>query len=180
MKVHSLLDLPTTDESSQAPSLIFASRDRRRKKLAVLPMLLPPVEEINARYEVLENKAEGISCSEDAEKLLSTPYNSDIFSPYSRPLMKFYRTTTSDFSTVAPKCQDSFKGICSRSSTTPSSIFMPAKQCMTMEAVKREHVQMLGFVSLLLKTLEKCAASIKDNVHSSQLGDKNQKIWTKS
>ena len=89
--------------------------------------------------------------------------------------MKFYRTTTSEFSTVAPKCQDSFKGICTRSSTTPSSVSIPAKQCMTMEAVKREHVQMLGFVSLFLKTLEKCAAGIEDIIQSSQLGDERSK-----
>ena len=42
---------------------------------------------------------------------------------------------------------------------------------MTMQA----HVQMLGFVSLFLKTLEKCVASIEDIVHSSQLGDKKSK-----
>ena len=87
--------------------------------------------------------------------------------------MKFYRT--SDFSTVALKCQDSFKGICSRSSSSPSSVSMCIKQCMEMEAVKREHIQMLGFVSLFLKAWEKCAASIEDVVHSSQLGDEMAK-----
>ena len=38
-------------------------------------------------------------------------------------------------------------------------------------AVKREHVQMLGFLSLFLKALEKYAASIEDIIHSSQSGD---------
>ena len=88
--------------------------------------------------------------------------------------MKFYRSTNSVFSTVASKCQDSFKGICTRSSTTLSSVSIPAKQCMTMEVVKREHVQMLG-VSLFLKTLEKCATGIEDIIHSSQLGDERSK-----
>ena len=35
-----------------------------------------------------------------------------------------------------------------------------------MEAVKREHVQMLGFVSLFLKTLEKCASNKEEIIHS--------------
>ena len=54
--VRSLLDLPTVDEADEAPSNIFASRDRSRRKLAVLPMPLPPVEEINARWKALKNK----------------------------------------------------------------------------------------------------------------------------
>ena len=88
--VRSLLHLPTTDDSAEVPSKIFASRDRSKKKLAVLPTSLPPVEEINARWKALENKAEDNQHSEDAEKLRSTPCNSDAFLPYNRPLMKFY------------------------------------------------------------------------------------------
>ena len=131
---------------------------------------------MKARWKALENKAEGNLCSEDTDKFRSTPYNSNTFLPYNRPLMKFYKTTTSEFSTVAPKCQDSFKGSCTRSSTTPSSVSIPAKQCMTMEAIKREPVQMLGFVSLFLNTLEKCAAGIEDIVHCSQLGDERSNV----
>ena len=136
--VRSLLNLPTVDEAAEAPSKIFTSRDRSKRKQAVLSMSLSPVDEIIERWRALENIAEGNPCSEDAEKLRSTQFNSDAFLPYSRPLMKFYITTTSEFSTVAPKCQDSFKGICSRSSSTPSSISIPLKQCMAMEAVKRD------------------------------------------
>ena len=44
-----------------------------------------------------------------------------------------------------------------------------------MKAVKREHVQMLGFVSLFPKTLEKCATDIEDIIHNSQLGDERSK-----
>ena len=106
--VRSLLDFATVDE---APSKIFASRDRSRRKQTVLPMSLPPVDEINARWKALENKAEDNPHSEDPDKLRSTPDNTDTFLPYNRPLMKFYRTTSSEFSTAAPKCQDSFKGI---------------------------------------------------------------------
>ena len=163
--VRSLLDLPTVDEAAEAPSKIFASRDRNKRKLSVLPVSLPPVDEITERWKALENKAEGNLRSEDVEKLRSTPFNRDSFLPYSRPLMKFYKTTTSEFSTVDPKCQDSFKGICSRFSSIPSSISIPAKQCIVMEEVKREHVQMVGFVSLFLKTLEKCASNMEEIVH---------------
>ena len=54
--VRSLLDLPTTDDSAKGPSKIFASRDRSKRKLPVLPMSLPPVEEINARWKALEKQ----------------------------------------------------------------------------------------------------------------------------
>ena len=36
--VRSLLDLPTVDEAAEAPSKIFASRDRSKRKLVALPM----------------------------------------------------------------------------------------------------------------------------------------------
>ena len=86
--VQSLLNLPTTDESTDAPSKIFSSCDRRKKKLAILPMSLPPVEEINARWKAFKNNTGGNLRSEDAEKLHSTLFNSDMILPYNRPLMK--------------------------------------------------------------------------------------------
>ena len=58
--VRSLLDLPTVDEAAEAPSKIFTSRDRSKRKQMVLPKSLPPVDEINARWKALENKAEAI------------------------------------------------------------------------------------------------------------------------
>ena len=76
--------------------------------------------------------------------------------------MKFYRTTSSDFSTSAPKCQDSYRSICSKSSSAPSTITVPTKQFTTMESVKREHVQVLGFVSLFIRTIEKCATNMEE------------------
>ena len=74
--------LPTVDEAAEAPSKIFASRDRSRRKLAVLPMSLPPVEEINARWKALENKAEGNPRSEDADKLENFNYLNVAFISY--------------------------------------------------------------------------------------------------
>ena len=100
-----MLDLPTTDESLEAPSKIFASRDRSRKKQPVLPMSLRPVEEINARWKALENKAEGNPHSEDAEKLSSTPYNSDTFLPYSHPLMNFTELQFQSFQLWPPNAK---------------------------------------------------------------------------
>ena len=73
-------------------------------------MVLPPAEEINNRWLELEKKVAG-NRSDNGERLLSAPYNTDTFLPYIRSLMKFYRTTSSEFSTSAPKCQDSFRSI---------------------------------------------------------------------
>ena len=99
-------------------------------------MSLPPMDELNDRWKALENKAAGNPQSQDSDKLQSTPFNTDSFLPYNRPYMKFYRTTTSEFVLSAPKCQDSFKSIASKSvSLTPSSISIPSKQFMAMETV---------------------------------------------
>ena len=147
--VGSLLDLPTPEEYTEGPSRIFGSKDRR-KKTPILPMSLPPGEEINSRWIELEKKVVG-NPLDNGERLLSAPYNnSDTFLPYTRPLMKFYRSTSSDFTTIAPKCQDSFKSVCSKSFTTPPTVSVLTKQFTTMEAVKWEHVQMLGFVSMFI------------------------------
>ena len=158
--VRNLLDLPTPEEFAEAPSKIFGSKDRKKKN-PVLPMVLPPVEEINNRWSEFEKKVVGNS-SDNGERLLSAPYNSDTFLPYTRPLMKFYQTTSSEFSTSAPKCQDSFRSICSKSSSSPPVISVLTKQFTTMESVKREHVQVLGFVSSFIRTIEKCATNMKE------------------
>ena len=73
-------------------------------------MCLPPVEEINSGWTELEKKVAG-NPSENGERLHSAPFNTNTFLPYTRPNMKFYRSTTSEFSISAPKCQDSFKSI---------------------------------------------------------------------
>ena len=159
--VRSLLDLPTPEDFTEGPSKIFGSKDRK-KKTPILPMSLPPVEEINNRWKELEKKVAG-NPSENGERLLSAPYSSDTFLPYSRPLMKFYRSTSSEF-TTAPKCQDSFKSVCSKSFTSPPTISVPTKQCTTMEAVKREHVQM--HVSMFMRTIEKCATNMEELMQS--------------
>ena len=87
--VRNLLDLPTSDEFSEDPSKIFVSKDRR-KKTPILPLSLPPVEKINNRWTEMEKKVAG-NPSENGERLLSAPYNTDTFLPYTRPLMKFYQ-----------------------------------------------------------------------------------------
>ena len=78
--------------------------------------------------------------SDNGDRLLSAPYNSDTFLRYTRPLMKFYRSTSSVFTTISPECQESFKSVYSKSFTTPPMISVHTKQFTTMEAVKREHV----------------------------------------
>ena len=90
--MHSLLNLPTIDKSTDAPFKIFSSRDRSKKKLAFLPMLLPAVEEINARWKALENKTEGNPPSEGAEKLnLSREFVADL--PLLHPLCPFLQSS---------------------------------------------------------------------------------------
>ena len=158
--IRGLLDLSTPEEFKEVPSKIFGSKDRKKKQ-AVLPMCLPPVDEINSLWIELEKKVAG-NPSENGERLHSAFFNTDTFLPYTRPNMKFYRSTVSEFSTSAPKCQDSFKSICSKSSSAPSYIYVPTRQFTTMESVKREHVQLLGFVSHYIRALEKCASNMGD------------------
>ena len=92
--VRNLLDLPTPEEFAEDPSKIFGSK-ARKKKNSVFPMVLPPVEEINNRWVAVEKKVAG-NPSGNGERLLSAPYNTDTFLPYTRPLKKFYHTTFSE------------------------------------------------------------------------------------
>ena len=66
--VRNLLDFPTPEEFAEAPSKIFGSKDRKKKN-PVLPMVLPPVEEINNRWSELEKKVAG-NLSDNGERLL--------------------------------------------------------------------------------------------------------------
>ena len=45
--VRTVLDLPTMEETVEAPSKIFSSRDRGKKRPSPLPMSLPPMDELN-------------------------------------------------------------------------------------------------------------------------------------
>ena len=126
-------------------------------------MSLPPMEELNDRWRALENKAAGNPRSQDTDKLQSTPLNTDSFLSYNHPYMKFYGTNTSEFALSAPKCQDSFKSIASKSaSLTPASVTVPSRQLMAMETIKREQVQILTFVSYFWCIWDKCASNIED------------------
>ena len=67
--VRDLLDLPTPEEFAEAPFKIFGSKDRKKKN-TVLPMVLPPVEEINNRWSELEKVAG--NPSDNGETFVST------------------------------------------------------------------------------------------------------------
>ena len=43
---------------------------------------------------------------------------------------------------------------------------MPTEQFTTIETVKKEHVQMLGFVSMFIGAIEKCATNIEELLQS--------------
>ena len=82
--------------------------------------------------------------------------------------MHFYKTYTQDFAISAPRCQDSFKGVANKTFITPSVISVPSKQYLLMESVKREHVQILSYVSYFMRTLDKCASSMEETIKSLQ------------
>ena len=97
----SLLDLSTPEEYPETPYKIFASKDRKKK--SVLPMSLQPVEEVNAHWCELEKMV--ASNPDSGEHLLSAPFNTDTFLPYTRPVMRFYWTTSTElcFGTQMPR-----------------------------------------------------------------------------
>ena len=57
--------------------------------------------------------------------------------------MKFYRMSLSVFSTTVLMCQDSFKGICNKSSAATSFMSVPIKQFTTVESINRETYRFL-------------------------------------
>ena len=78
----------------------------------------------------------------EPERLQCSPVNTDNFLPYNRPPMKFYRSSTVEFSNSAPKCQDAFRSLFPK--TIPSSVHIPIRQHTCMETVMRECVQILS------------------------------------
>ena len=73
--------------------------------------------------------------------------------------MKFYKSLTSEFSTTAPKCQDSFKSLFSKA--IPSSVYIPVKQLTAMETVTHENTQVLSYVNCFLKAIGKTTISME-------------------
>ena len=153
--VRSLLDLPTPEEYSEGPSKIFGSKDRR-KKIPILPMPLPPVEEINSRWSELEKKVAG-NPSENGERLLSAPYNSDSFLPYTRPLMKFYRCTSLPW---PPSVR------------TPSRVCVPNLsllhlpfQCLPSNSPRWRQLRE-NMSNMFIRAIEKCATNVEDVLQS--------------
>ena len=63
--------------------------------------------------------------------------------------MKFYKSSTSEFSTSASKCQDVFKSLFPKA--IPSSVHIPMKQLTAMKTDTRENTQVLSYVSLFFK-----------------------------
>ena len=70
--VRAVLDLPTLEDTMEVPSKIFSSRVRGKKRPSLLPMSLPPMEELNDRWKALENKAAGNPQLQDSDKLQSS------------------------------------------------------------------------------------------------------------
>ena len=76
--VRGLLDLSTPKEFREVPLKIFGLKDRRKKQ-SVLPMCLPPVDEIKTRWVELGKKVAG-NPLENGERLHSVPFKYRQFS----------------------------------------------------------------------------------------------------
>ena len=116
----SLLDLPEPEEYAKVPSKIFGSKDRKKKQQSVRTCLFLLLMKYTLARTVKESCWNPL---ENDECLLSATFNIDMFLPNTRPVMRFYRTTSKGFSTTAPRCLDSLQSIMLEVSTVSFSYF---------------------------------------------------------
>ena len=88
--------------------------------------------------------------------------------------MKFYKSTSAEFSFQAPRCQDSFRS--SFPGPMPSSVRVPMKQHILLETVSREHIQILSYVHFFLNAIEKMANKLESTMLSLKNSTKDQAI----
>ena len=79
--------------------------------------------------------------------------------------MKFYRSSTVEFSNSAPKCQDAFRSLFPKA--IPSSVHVPIKQHTSMETVSRECVQILSYVNWFMRAIGKTSSSMEELLQQS-------------
>ena len=158
--VRALLQVEVPEESSDQPTKIFGSKNKDSKKKQILPMVMPPLDGIVQRWDFYEAKASGNPKKGEPERLQCSPVNADNFLQYNRPPMKFYRSSTMEFSSSAPKCQDAFRSLFPKA--IPSSVHIPMRQHTSMETVTRESIQILSYVNWFLKAIGKTSTSMED------------------
>ena len=158
--IRTLLEVEVPEESSDLPSKIFGSKNKDSRKKQVLPMVMPPLEGIVQRWDFYEAKASGNPKKGEPERLQCSPVNTDNSLQYNRPPMKFYRSSTVEFSNSAPKCQDAFRSLFPKA--IPSSVHIPIRQHTCMETVMRECVQILSYVNWFMKAIGKTSTSMEN------------------
>ena len=158
--IRTLLEVEVPEESSNLPSKIFGSKNKEFRKKQVLPMVMPPLEGIVQRWDFYEAKASGNPKKGEPERLQCSPVNTDNFLLYNRPPMKFYRSSTVEFSNSAPKCPDAFRSLFPKA--IPSSMHIPIRQHTCMETVTRECVQILSYVNWFMKAIGKTSTSMEN------------------
>ena len=123
-------------------------------------MVMPPLDGIVQRWDCYEAKASGNPKKGEPERLQCSPVNADNFLQYNRPPMKFYRSSTVEFSSSAPKCQDAFRSLFRKA--IPSSVHIPMRQHTSMETVTKESIQIVSYVNWFMKAIGKTSTSVED------------------
>ena len=164
--VRSLLDLSILDEFSEQPSQIFGSKLKDKCRSSLLPMVMPPVDGVLERWDFYEKKSAG-NTQQDQPHLKTNPLNFDNYLYFTTAPLKYYKSTSTEFSFQVPRCQDSFRS--SFPGPMPSSVRVPLKQHTLLETVNREHVQILSYVHFFLNAIEK----MTNKLETTMLGVKN-------
>ena len=147
------------DESSDQPTKIFGSKNKDFKKKPTLPMVMPPLDVLSRDGTSMRRRHLGNPQKGEPERLQCSLVNADNFLQYNRPLMKF-KSSTVEFSSTAPKCQDAFKSL--HPKTIPFSIHIPKRQHTSMETVTQENIQILSYVNWFMKAVGKTTTSMAD------------------
>ena len=129
-------------------------------------MVMPPVDGVLERWDFYEKKSVG-NPQQDQPHLLKTNPLNDNYLYFTRAPMKFYKSTSTEFSFQAPRCQDSFRS--SFPGPMQSSVRVPLKQHTQLETVNREHLQILSYVHFFLNAIEK----MTNKLETTMLGVKN-------
>ena len=172
--VRSLLDLKIPEEFSEQPSRIFGGRSKDKRKSSLLPMVMPPVDGVLERWDFYEKKSSGNPQQDQPHLLKTNPLNYDNYLYFTRAPMKFYKSTSAEFSFQAPRCRDSFRS--SFPGPMPSSVRVPMKQHILLETVSREHIQILSYVHFFLNAIEKTANKLESTMLSLKNSTKDQAI----
>ena len=123
-------------------------------------MAMPPLDGTVQRWDFYEAKASRNPKKGEPQRLQCSPVNANNFLQYKRPLMKLYKSSTVEFSSSTPKCQDAFRSLFPKA--IPSSVHIPMRQHTSTETVTRESIQILSYVNWFMKAIGKTSPSMED------------------